>query len=60
MTSTITGRMTDPTTIKLDMPLITNDLEVVVKFTKRAKRKKIDAPESFILEIAETDIEELL
>lgn len=59
MTSTITGRMTDPKTIKLDAPLITNESEIVVKLTNRHVRKKITAPEAYVLDIAITDLEEL-
>lgn len=60
MTAIITGRLTGSKTIQLDSPLITDETEILIKLKKTHTRKKIIVPESFVLEIADTDIEELL
>jgi|GEM_PF-1750786 hypothetical protein len=59
MTATITGRLTGSKTIQLDSPLITDETEILIKLKKSYTRKKIIVPESYVLEIADTDIEEL-
>lgn len=59
MTAIITGRLTGSKTIQLDAPLITDESEILVTLKKRHTRKKIVVPESYVLEIADTDIEEL-
>ncbi len=59
MTTTITGRLTGTKTIQLDSPLITDETEILIKLKKAYPRKKNIVPESYVLEIADTDIEEL-
>ena len=58
MAETITGRMTDPTTIKLDYPLSADETEIIIRLIPRKRRTKINVPEKFVLNIAEIDIEE--
>ena len=58
MPATITGRLTDSKTIQLDTPLITDETEILIKLKKAYPRKKIIVPESYVLEIADADIEE--
>jgi hypothetical protein len=58
MTTTITGRLTGSKTIQLDSPLITDKSEILIKLKKAYTRKKIIVPESYVLEIADADIEE--
>lgn len=59
MTATITGRLTGSKTIQLDSPLTTDDSEIVIILKKSHSRRKIIVPESYVLEIAVPDNEEL-
>ena len=59
MPVTVEGKMVDGRTIVLDHPLANGQNEVLVLLKKKAGRTKIPVTEQFVLEIAETDIEEL-
>jgi hypothetical protein len=59
MPVTVEGKMIDSRTIILDHPLPGKDNKVLVLLKKKTGRTKIPVPEQFVLEIAETDLEEL-
>ena len=58
MTVTVNGKMVDGRTIVLDRPLANGQDEILVRLKKKAGRTKIVVPEQFVMQIAETDIEE--
>ncbi|MEN6443383.1 MAG: hypothetical protein ABFC71_06510 [Methanoregula sp.] len=54
------GRLLNTTTIQLDQPLPNGEDRVVVRLKKRSPvPTKMYAPEDFVMEIAEKDLEEL-
>jgi hypothetical protein len=58
MPVTVEGKMVDGRTIVLDRPLANGQDEILVRLKKKAGRTKIVVPEQFVMQIAETDIEE--
>jgi hypothetical protein len=59
MPVTVEGKMVDGRTIVLDHPLANGQDEVLVRLKAKARRTRIQVPEQFVMQIAETDIEEL-
>jgi hypothetical protein len=60
MTVEVEGRLLNTTTIQLDRPLIGGEDQVVVRLKKRSLLPtKMYAPDDFVMEIAEKDLEEL-
>ncbi len=56
----IEGRLVNNMTIQLDQPLNKGQEKVIVRLRKRPhKMLKLCAPEEFILELADKDLEEL-
>ncbi len=56
----VDGRLVNTTTILLDQPLENGGEKVIVRLKKRSKKTiKLTAPEGFILDLAEKDLEEL-
>lgn len=56
----VDGRLVNTTTIQLDQPLENGGEKVIVRLKKRSKKTiKLTAPEEFILDMAEKDLEEL-
>lgn len=56
----VDGRLVNTTTIQLDQPLENGGEKVIVRLKKRSKKTiKLTAPERFILDLAEKDLEEL-
>nr|WP_321351934.1 hypothetical protein [uncultured Methanoregula sp.] len=58
MPVTVEGKMVDGRTIVLDRPLANGQDEILVRLKKKTGRTKIVVPEQFVMQIAETDIEE--
>jgi hypothetical protein len=58
MPVTVEGKMVNGRTIALDRPLANGQDEILVRLKKKAGRTKIVVPEQFVMQIAETDIEE--
>lgn len=58
MPVTVEGKMVDGRTIVLDRPLANGQDEILVRLKKKVGRTKIVVPEQFVMQIAETDIEE--
>jgi len=60
MTVEVEGRLLNTTTIQLDRPLPNGEDQVVVRLKKKSMLPtKIYAPDDFVMEIAEKDLEEL-
>ena len=59
MPVTVEGKMVNGRTILLDSPLLNGPEEVLVRLTRKSGRTKIPVPEQFVLEIADSDMEEL-
>ena len=60
MSVEVEGRLLNTTTIQLDHPLPNGEVLVVVRLKKRSPvPTKMYAPEDFVMEIAEKDLEEL-
>ncbi len=56
----VDGRLINNTTIHLDQPLENGGERVIVRLKRRTKKKiRLTAPEEFILDLAEKDLEEL-
>ncbi|WP_048068422.1 hypothetical protein [Methanoregula boonei] len=56
----VEGRLLNTTTIQLDQPLQNGEDQVVVRLKKRSPvPTKMYAPQDFVMEIAEKDLEEL-
>jgi len=56
----VEGRLLNTTTIQLDQPLPNGEDQVVVRLKKKSPvPTKLYAPEDFVMEIAEKDLEEL-
>lgn len=56
----VEGRLLNTTTIQLDRPLPNGEDHVVVRLKKKFHvPTKMHAPEDFVMEIAEKDLEEL-
>lgn len=56
----VEGRLVNNMTIQLDRPLNNGQEKVIVRLRKRShKMTKLCAPEEFILELADKDLEEL-
>ncbi len=56
----VNGRLIDDTTILLDQPLKPGEERVVVRLKKQPKKMtKLYAPEEYVLNLAEKDLEEL-
>jgi len=56
----VEGRLVNNMTIQLDQPLNNGQDKVIVRLRKRPqKMTKLCAPEEFILELADKDLEEL-
>lgn len=56
----VDGRLVNTTTIQLDQPLENGGEKVIVWLKRRSKKTiKLTAPEEFILDMAEKDLEEL-
>jgi len=55
----VDGRLINNTTIHLDQPLENGGERVIVRLKRRTKKIRLTAPEEFILDLAEKDLEEL-
>ncbi|WP_292488880.1 hypothetical protein [Methanoculleus sp. 10] len=56
----VDGRLIDDTTILLDQPLRRGEESVIVRLKKQpGKMTKLNAPEEYVLKLAEQDLEEL-